>query len=369
METSLTRNDSSNALVLINGPWQCVVALATLRSLQSEGHHLQPFFLIVDLEIGSDIHQTVSSIIGKAEAHRCYSLDKRMGARELQAASLHVRRNFAVDFERIATVITFGFHRPVSRFFCNICRFAEIVFYEEGLRTFVPPELYGDSRLQYVWRRACGVGRPAYRRTLADARLWKRLGGVSTILSAEFSLPSRYTHLLRIDCRSEARELISRFPDELGPVRRLPPFVLVVGQYYATLNQLTAVEERRLYLTAVHRIAAAGLSPVWRGHIREVDEVYAYLRQQCDELIGFSDIFPRSALPLEFYGPYLRESCAGVVSLSSSALFYLNAFFEIPTYTLLTPGLSRKMRQPHRATCALVRQHIPSFESFTPESQ
>jgi hypothetical protein len=141
------------------------------------------------------------------------------------------------------------------------------------------------------------------------------------------------------------------------------PFVLIVGQYYAQLKQMSAGTELDAYSAAAREIVRRGQIPVWRGHIRKHDAFFIPLKAACPALQNFSELVEDASLPLELYADLFTGACAGAVSFSSSALFYLQYVHGIETHTLLSDALIARMNHPHREACVLAHTHLPRFAS------
>ncbi|HTU57454.1 MAG TPA: polysialyltransferase family glycosyltransferase, partial [Polyangiales bacterium] len=137
------------------------------------------------------------------------------------------------------------------------------------------------------------------------------------------------------------------------------PYFLIVGQYYATLRQMSRSEELGRYAAAAEEATRRGFTPVWRGHIRNDDRYYDELKQRCPSLRNFSELVDDPSYPLELYDSLFDARCAGAASFSSSALFYLRELYGVATYTLLDAGMVQRMNYPHRDGCGLALSQLP----------
>lgn len=323
--------------------------------------------VLVDMEAGSRFFEVTSEIL---EAHqlreRCH-IPKAINPLRMARARKAIEAQLGLPIAEIPLIVTFGYHRPVSRYFCNHATGARLVFYEEGLRTYVDqaPMLGARSgrRIDNLW----SLADRSLTKLSVDPAFAHRAVEYTLLLSDQIAPPpsvARHT-LRRLPAEALRRVLNDAKPAAARELRAAPPAdrqaALIVGQYYAQLKQMDEEKELAIYVDAANTIVQRGLVPVWRGHIRERDLLYERLKQRCSALRNFAEFVDDPSYPLEFHVDFFSEQCACVVSLASSALFYLNYLYDIPAYTLLDAEMTSAMQYPHKDACAFALQHVSSF--------
>jgi hypothetical protein len=348
-------------LCLVNGPWQALSLVAALRQCQLDLSVSSAVALLVDMPEGSSLQQATARILRAHGIDRQHTLDHGLALRALPARLSALRRAGVLDLRAVHTVMTYGMHRPVARYLLNSTPAARVVVYEEGLRAYVPPNTSLRDRLRFRLARTWGRIDRDFGKGWKAPRAWRDVE-YALLLADQLPLPEA-TRQARVH-RVEARHLRAALDALPAPrVRDLPerPYVLLVGQYYARLRQLTPTRELSLYSEAVQAIQARGQVAVWRGHLREHDTLFEQLQQRCPGLRSFSDFVDDPGLPLELYADFFGSRCVATVSMSSSALFYLRHIHGTPAYTLLTDALVAPMRYPHKPACLLALRHLPPF--------
>ena len=349
-------------LLLVNGPWQAVAALAALRDRGLNNNNSQFSTVVLDLSRDSDFHSVTARLL-RTEVPSIHSVPKSLTPWNLRRAETYVRSQFGAGLADADWVFTFGYHRPASRYFINGARQAQVVIYEEGLRAYVDPTRLAE-REYWTAVDALAIFDRHFLRRRIDPTFFARKPEYSLLLDGTLPLPQSvsscsYRHL----DAALVREILELLPAP-GVRETTSQCFLIVGQYYSRLKQLSAERELALYTRAARHITQLGYTPVWRGHIREKDELFAALQQACPELRAFEDYVQDAAYPLEFHRRFFTEHCVATASLASSAPFYLNYLYNTPAFTLATAEIEADMTYPHRDTCAFARRHLPALREF-----
>jgi len=346
-------------LSLVNGPWQALSLVATLRSRKGE-LPTEVVALLVDMVHGSAFHAATTRILQSHGVVQLYTIPASVSLGKLPStlAQLHGE---GLRMEHVRWIATYGMHRPVARYLLNVLPKARVLIYEEGLRAYVPPNTSLRDRLRMKLARAWGIVDRDFGLGWTPPRAWSE-AEYSLLLSDRLPLPAATqkarTHFVPTEHLQAA---IATLP--APTVRDLParPYALIIGQYYARLKQMSPQVELETYVASARAILARGHVPIWKGHARERDDLFLALRERCAEVRNFSDFVDDASLPVELYRDFFGARCAAAISLSSSALFYIARLHGIPTFTLLTEPMLRRMRHPHVDACRLAREHVSPF--------
>lgn len=344
----------TRAVALVNGPWQAISLAASLRHLRPSGGLLA---VLVDMNQGSRLCETTKQILSANGIADTLCIPTGTSCAQAEQRMHEVTRGALGEVELVAT---YGVHRPMARFLCNLASRAELLVYEDGLRAYVSDPSPAPRASRWLRAAAYLLGRRsgmAWR----DPRLER--GRVAHALLLTNSLePPRQAQagtLHRVP-KEHVQHAITRARPPFAE-RLDRPYLLIVGQYYAALKQMSHALELERYAEAAREAERRGLTPVWRGHIRSEDPLYERLRCLCPSLRNFNELVDDPSYPLELYHPLFDARCAGAVSFSSSALFYLRELYQVPTYTLLDAAMVRRMNYPHRDGCALALAKLPQL--------
>ena len=356
---------SKKVLLLINGPWQASLCIAALKTalVSDRTHRILP--LIVDADTGTFFHSFTTKILAQEGLTDFFEIEKKVSPSRLAAYKTQIERKFDVDFSQIDEVFTFGTHRSVSVYFCNAAENAHIYLYEEGLRSYLSQTSARANVFQRLYATLVSwVSRDALL-YYSVKQLKDRISGLYLLLQNSGKLHGGQSDYRTYPIDPEAvKQIMGRVGDIAVHAAGRCKIVLIVGQYYASLKQLSPEMEYRTYLNAAQSIVEKGFVPVWRGHIRQEDLLFERLKAACPELTSFNDMVSCPYYPLEFYTKLLVEHCAAVVSISSSSLLYFDYLFGIPAFTLCTEELIATMKSPHKESCELVRRVLPPYAEF-----
>jgi hypothetical protein len=353
---------SATVLCLINGPWQALSLAASLRELGLAAPETRLVGLLVDMPGAGPLQAATCRILRANGVTELHGVPRETALGSLPASIRALERRAAVELARVDMVAAYGVHRPIARYVLNLCPRADILLYEEGLRTYVGSEGSWQARAGAGLARLWGRVDPTFELAFRPPRSRKRDYAYALLLGDRLPLPAEL-HGARVHHVS-SRHLRDAMAGVSAPgVRELPerPYTLIVGQYYARLKQISRQAELEAYALAALHIAARGQIPIWRGHPREGDATFGALRARCPSLRDFGELAEDTSLPLELYADLFGPRCAGVVSFSSSALFYLGRLHGVAAHTLLDPAWVQDMSSPHRDACALALAHVPRF--------
>jgi hypothetical protein len=357
-----------NTLILVNGPWQAVMCIAALKSSPSNGENANIYCLLVDMQNDSRMHRVTEKLLAASGISNIFFIPKKTSLRAAAKKVSIIERHFQMRFSQMDDILLFGYHRAIARFFLRQCADARITIYEEGVRTYTAPVFPKKKGIPDLLRRLRAAIQPPYQQAMMDPQYYLRTNNICLLISNLLPLPDVYPTASRIP-------IAPTIVVEVMQAARIPKInwshskkmVLIVGQYYSLLKQMSKETERRLYRNAVEKILESGYLPVWRGHIRETDMLFKKLKSRCPELINFSDIVDDPHYPVEFYAVGLQDTCRAVASLSSSSLYYFRQITDISTYSLLNDTILSVMTPPHYETCALAQKYVAPFRSFRPE--
>lgn len=366
-----------NVLILVNGPWQAVSCIAALRTLGFLSGGGEIYCLVVDMEKDSFFYKATTDLLLRFGIGRTFFVTKKISPRLLLKKADEIERAFGISFSAIDELLIFGYHRPVARFFCGKCLNAEITVYEEGIRTYIDKGLGAEKGLRKIRR----LFDPAYAQICVDERFYEKAARVCLLLSPilEFENIYKNSKVIEIEKSLLSSLLLSatapfekegRGDSAMSATKKdlqwpYPErFMLIVGQYYSNLNQMSEAEELAVYKDAATAIKKMGCRPVWRGHIRMNDAFFSALKSACPSLVNFNDIVETPYYPLEFFAHGLGDKCAGLVSISSSSLYYFKHLTAAPTYTLADDSVVENMKSPHADACRLAMQTIEPFKKL-----
>ncbi len=345
----------TRAVALVNGPWQAITLAASLRQVQPPGALLA---VLLDMSEGSRLCETTRHILraNGIENTACVPA----GSSRSRAEKL-LREAARGALAEVKLVATYGVHRPMARFLCNLMGRAELLVYEDGLRAYVNGDSSPTARASRWLRSAAFLLGRRFGMAWRDPRLKRDHVAHALLLTSTLPAPhAAQNGTLHGVPKEHVRDAIMRakpaFTERLDR-----PYFLIVGQYYAALKQMSSAVELERYAAAAGEAERRGVTPVWRGHIRNEDTLYETLKQRCPSLLNFDELVDDPSYPLELYDSLFDARCAGVVSFSSSALFYLRELYAVPSYTLLDATLVRRMNYPHRDGCALALAKLPQL--------
>ena len=354
------------ALCIVNGPFQALSLVASLRQLgRLPGDGLCA--LLVDMESDSVLQRATSSVLAQSGIDMHFVVSKHLAPRDWPRRLAAIEAEAAMAFGSIETLFTYGLHRPIARYLAHVASRARIVIYEEGLRTYVASEPSARERARLrvagLWGlvdpdfgMAWSLPRPGTRDIAYCLLLGERLPLPETLLRARVTLVGEQA------LRATLSALSSPTPRCTPPAKA----ILIVGQYYARLKQMTRAAELAAYSAAAIEITRRGCVPIFRGHLRDDDDLFPELATRCPELRNFSEFFDDAGLPLELYASMFPEHCVGAVSFSSSALYYLRYLYGIDTCTLLSPRHIERMKlSASRGVCA----RSPELFSFFAQAE
>lgn len=352
-------------LCLVNGPWQALSLAASLRELAASARHAKCVALLVDMEEGSSFHGATARILRANGLVELHTIAKSTPLSALAEVVRAIERASSIELADVSSVLTYGVHRPIARYLVSLTGRAKVVIYEEGLRNYVPPSSSirerARIRLAQTWGRVAPNFGKAWTFPQESARTLEYCLLLGRRLPTPLPLRNATVHHVS---DIHLQSAIATAPTSARRTENVGPFVIMVGQYYARLKQMSVEQELEAYAQAARSIVQRGQTPVWRGHIRETDAYFEQLRRRCPELCNFNQLVDDASLPLELHSDLLTNGCAGAVSFSSSALFYLHHLYGLSTQTLLTEQMIHPMNYPHREACLLALQHIPPFKAM-----
>lgn len=351
-------------LAIVNGAFQATSLLAALRELGLPPGAVDLRVILVDMLPQSLLHQVTRRILEAAGVQRMWLLAPSTKVQAFPAALADAERALELRMQELTTLAVYGVHRPVARFFANRAPQAKLLIYEDGTRAYLgaPPAL---RRYLHAFRdQGARLLGSAFADAFREPRHEAREVSYALLLSDLLAPPPDVLLSTLVRVRSESlRKVMQACTPRVKRMQLERPFILLIGQYYARLKQLSEQEELALYRKATARIVERGLIPVWRGHIREEDRLFATLKQTFPTLRSFDELVDEPGFPLEFYAALFEGPCAGAVSFSSSALFYLKQLYQLPTYTMVDERLVASMNHPHRDGCKLALDNLPNFFS------
>lgn len=358
-------DDMKNILIVVNGPWQAAVCIAALKSRHIHAETANIFCLIVDVQNDSHMYRVTEKLLLASGISNIFFVPKETSLKGVAQKVSVIEKQFQVGFPQMDDILVYGYHRAIARFFCTQCTQARVTVYEEGIRTYTAPCFPAKKGLSYLLRKLRAALDTPYRQALMHPLLYPRVHHVCLLISDLLPLPDIYPNA-RVTPIAPAT-MVEVLASVRAPGIKWPhsqKMVLIAGQYYSLLKQMSKETEQRLYRDAAEKILDAGYLPVWRGHIRETDVLFDKLKARCPRLINFSDAVSDPHYPLEFYAAQLQDTCSAMVSISSSSLYYFKKITRIPSYSLIDDAIVRGMTRFHRETCSLAQQAIDSFESF-----
>ncbi len=260
---------------------------------------------------------------------------------------------------------------------------SRVVLYEDGAEEFIPQEiLCGMSRLKRLkpsgwpgglWRELghwapdpeCldldGVcTRDRRRATVLYSFLEQYLGlpsylaGVPVVRVSGEILKERLQALTPLLDAAACRQPEKR-PDEA--------VVLFLPQPFAVLF-LTTEDEYALYRSAVMEILKKGYTILWKEHPRETTPLAPRLQEETgDERLKILRV--RQQMPVECL--VAGWTLAGVVSVSSTSLFYLKGLYGYPAYTAAAGiGMDRWLKRTDAELARMFVQTLPGLDRLPP---
>lgn len=260
---------------------------------------------------------------------------------------------------------------------------SRVMLFEDGAEEFIPQKmLCGPDRWKELkpsqWpgglRREIshGIGAPeCLDLDGVCARDRRRVSVMYSYLERELGLPA---HLSDVPVMRVAGEVLK------GRLKRLAPLfdpatcrqpekkpgeavVLFLPQPFAVLF-LTAEDEYTLYHSAVMEILNKGYRILWKEHPRETTSLAPRLQRETSaERLNILRV--RQQVPVECL--VAGWDLAGVVSVSSTSLFYLKGLYGYPVYTAAARiGMDRWLKRTDAELARLFIRTLPGLDQLPP---
>jgi len=359
---------SEKTLVLINGPWQALSVLSTL-SMDYEGGDKNVILLLVDMDKESPIFNKTVDILKVMDWHHFSIINDYSNTFQQNKNLLNVIKRNSLKKNSFDKIYTFGFHRPVVRWILNYFKEYKIHLYEEGMRSYVDPLPLFQLSIRESIKSFLGILFPPFRGFHYNKAWLNQIETFHKILDDSLlAISDHYLCSKKVIEAERVHSILGHLSSTLNlmnnhkePVEK--PYVLIIGQYYFRLNQLSKEYEQDLYLKAVKKIIENGYTPLWRGHIRGEDPFYPALSQAYPEVKSFNELFENPSYPLELYIPLLEKSIHAVMGIASTSLLYCFNVFKIPAFRLVDDEDISKFTYPHSETVQTIAEILPFMDS------
>lgn len=362
-------------LILVNGTWQLVMAASALRQAGVRLDDAQACVLALHGTGSASALGTTMAAFAQAAFPASTSVwvddlldhpTQSVASLEERTASLRSRvRGMDVGEIWLSKLFTTAEKIALGAFGA-----ARIHVYEEGLHFYLPQprtpastwrQLFEPRTWPKIMRAAMHPHRWPVRHVAMNGLHPPHLERVDKAWlspAEDLAIPPHLANkaVARI-AKQTILDTLARLPaTEVGELPTRPP-MLVLGQCFARWGVIAWDAEARFYTQAVERMLRSGYDVLWKEHPR-VDRPFLPALQQAfgEERVRLVPIEP--SWPVEIFAA--QYPLAGCVAVSSSALFYLRDLFGIPTYTMGSNALIRKIGyRDFKAITRLSMQCIP----------
>lgn len=342
-------------LVISLGPWQSVMASASLKEAQYANHEVDVLAILPTHE--SKLIKATQSILAQANECRAYYFD---GSENL--TKLHKEAWFKARKEYDIVLCPFTYGNKATNYIVSKLSDAKVNVYEDGLESlFVQNPKWSISPYKSL---------KAFIKRLKDP--------VNTAPHFANRVSTRH-HLLPVEnapindrvtdskiSTESIKEVFSQIDlPECKIGRDNAPKTLILGTNFAAYRILTPSQEYGPVETAINTIPSSN-DIIYKPHPR-VDPVYTdFLKYKYPNLT----IWPEDLnwLPVEVY--LGKQKCEMVLSLMSSALYYAKLLYSTDCYLLedIEQELTKKRSQSFATTFRFIKNNTQFYKANRSES-
>tara|TARA_R110002096_G_scaffold412195_3_gene612633 strand:+ start:1638 stop:2675 length:1038 start_codon:yes stop_codon:yes gene_type:complete len=302
-------------LVAINGPWQ-VITFLNFYMTEYDEKSLPPF-TIVFYEINDELKRVCEKILSNyTYADQLLNIEEINSIVKTPFKNLWIGKMFSGESKKI------------------IDSFPElpIILFEEGLHSYVDKERF---TLLNVTRKADSVKnkiKTILKFFIKKQKLIKAFPNL--ILSIHKSRCIKKYYLLPLLNNETSKDIVSSKyvsiilketqrvfgPNSITFVDR--PIVLVIGQYFSSLNLIDPDSELKVYFKILNHYIDIGVDVYWKGHPRS--KMFDEKIKECfQEKVK---VLENNAIPLEFF--LISNPNIELSGISSSVLLYNALLFD-----------------------------------------